>query len=486
MRTLWGIAAFAAGLGLCACQYSPGMVSRSVAYNDAIANSTNAVLLLNALRASERLPTYYTRMTANTATSSFTPLISMALPFGPGAVKKGFSPNLQFTDTSQNQMTLQNLDDQKFMRGVLTPVPLDVLSFYLRQGWPRELLFLLTVSRLTVPAPLAARLENAFDAHCASVPSADYCNAQVPREDRPASGQYVTQRLKACIAAHQYDSGSHGEYLLENYPTNPDETACFQWMLRIFISFDPTPQTQETVSLVARDIVPGAQESLGAVADLEKSNLIVTPDAKGGYDVCKRIKVTGLGLASLPDSRTEAKQEPAAAPSESDTNIPVLLAAGRAAPAADCGGVANATETGADHAPHGMQLSTRSLDGMVYYLGEIIRAEHQVKDSVMPDTAPPDPNGVSLWVWNTQTRAYSDWRLFSVRRGGAPDDNLIHVDFDGSDYYVPPACDDSGGCADGAEPHRGLQVLALLNQIWGLQKEQSELPIAPTVTVIGP
>jgi hypothetical protein len=51
---------------------------------------------------------------------------------------------------------------------------------------------------------------------------------------------------------------------------------------------------------------------------------------------------------------------------------------------------------------------------------------------------------------------------------------------------VPSACDDSGDCAQGAERHRSLQVLALLNQIWGLQKEQSELPIAPTVTVIGP
>ena len=460
------------------------MVSRSVAYNEAIANSTNSVLLLNALRASERLPTYYTRMTADTATAAFTPQLSMALPLGPGAVNKGFSPNLQLTGTSQNQMTLQNLDDQKFMRGVLTPVPLDVLSFYLRQGWPRELLFLLTVSRLTVPAPLAARLADAFDAHCAAAPGADYCNAQVPPDDRPATGQFVTQQLKSCIAAGHYDSGSHGEYLFENYPTNPEETACFQWMLRVFISFDPEPQTQETVKLVARGIVPGAQEGLGAVADLDKGKLIVVPDAKGGYDVCKRTKVTGLGLASLPDS-SDAKQEPAAAPpSQSDTNIPVLLAARRAAPAADCDSAA--ARMGANHAARGMQLSTRSLDGMVYYLGEIIRAEHQVKDSVMPDTAAPDPDGVSLWVWNTQTRAYSDWHLFSVRRGSAPDSNLIAVKFHGHDYYVPPACDDSGNCADGAEPHRGLQVLALLNQIWGLQKEQSELPIAPTVTVIGP
>jgi hypothetical protein len=487
MRALLGIAAVAAGLGLCACQYSPDMVTRSVSYNEAIANSTNSVLLLNALRASERLPTYYTRMTANTATAAVTPLISMALPLGPGAVKKGFGPNFQFTDTSQNQMTLQNLDDQKFMRGVLTPVPLDVLSFYLRQGWPRELLFLMTVSRLTVPAALAARLEDAFDAHCAAAPGSDYCNAQVPVEDRPATGQYVTQQLKACITAGRYDSGSHGEYLFENYPTNPEETACFQWMLRVFISFDPTPKTTETVKLVARDVAPGAREGLGAVADLDKDNLIVVPgSAKGTYNVCKRTKVTGLGLSSLPDTATARREPTAAPPLESDSDIQILLPASRAAPAADCDSAASAAKTGADHAPPGMQLSTRSLDGMVYYLGEIIRAEHQVKDSVMPDTAPPDSSGVSLWVWNTSSRAYSDWDLFSVRRGGAPDSNLIAVDFHGEAYYVPSACDDSGDCAQGAERHRSLQVLALLNQIWGLQKEQSELPIAPTVTVIGP
>lgn len=463
------------------------MVSRSVAYNDAIANSTNSVLLLNALRASERLPTYYTRMTADTATAALTPQLSMALPLGPGAVNKGFSPNLQFTSTSQNQMTLQNLDDQKFMRGVLTPVPLDVLSFYLRQGWPRELLFLMTVSRLTVPAALAARLEDAFDVHCTAVPAADYCNAQVPPEDHPATGQYVTRQLKSCIAAGRYDSGSHGEYLFENYPTNPDETACFQWMLRVFISFDPAPKTQENIRLVARDIAPGTQEGLGAVADLDKDNLIVVPGSiKGSYDVCKRTKVMGLSLSSLPDSAEANEVVAAAPPSESDANIPVLLAAMRAAPTAGCESVASAAKKGTDQAPHGMQLSPRSLDGMVYYLGEIIRAEHQVKDSVMPDAAPPDSSAVRVWVWNTRSRAYSDWDLFSVRHGSAPDSNLIAVDFHGDAYYVPPACDDEGDCGQGAERHRSLQVLALLNQIWGLQKEQSELPIAPTVTVIGP
>ena len=55
-RTLAVLAAF-----LCAgCQYSPNMLDRAVAYNRVVADSTNQVLLLNIVRASERLPTYYT------------------------------------------------------------------------------------------------------------------------------------------------------------------------------------------------------------------------------------------------------------------------------------------------------------------------------------------------------------------------------------------------------------------------------------------
>src|ERR1700691_3854790 len=63
-----------------ACQYSPDMLDRTVAYNRTVANSTNQVLLLNIVRASQRLPTYYTRLEGDAASLALTPNGSLSLP----------------------------------------------------------------------------------------------------------------------------------------------------------------------------------------------------------------------------------------------------------------------------------------------------------------------------------------------------------------------------------------------------------------------
>src|SRR3569623_37102 len=72
----------AALVGLAACQYSPDMLDRTLAYNRAVANSTNRVLLLNVVRASERLPTYYTRLEGDASSLSLTHNGSLSLPLG--------------------------------------------------------------------------------------------------------------------------------------------------------------------------------------------------------------------------------------------------------------------------------------------------------------------------------------------------------------------------------------------------------------------
>src|ERR1700742_5099772 len=63
-----------------ACEYAPTMLDRTVAYNRTVANSTNQVLLLNVVRASERLPTYYTRLEGDASSLSLAPNASLNLP----------------------------------------------------------------------------------------------------------------------------------------------------------------------------------------------------------------------------------------------------------------------------------------------------------------------------------------------------------------------------------------------------------------------
>ena len=130
------LAMFVAFACCAACEYAPTMLDRTVAYNRAVANSTNQVLLLNVVRASQRRPTYYTRLEGDAASMGLTPNGSLNMPlnnphsfetdtnFGAtgavtGAATKAVGSlasivsGLGLQASESNLMTLQTLDDQK-------------------------------------------------------------------------------------------------------------------------------------------------------------------------------------------------------------------------------------------------------------------------------------------------------------------------------------------------------------------------------------
>ena len=123
-----------------------------------------------------------------------------------------------------------------------------------------------------------------------------------------------------------------------------------------------------------------------------------------------------------------------------------------------------------------VDLTTRSFDGMVYFLGEVLRARHE--RGAAGDT--------TVWAWNSATKRYTIWSLYLAQTGEVSGDGMVTVKFEGKRYTIPSACSDTETCLDPERQHRSLQVLALLNQIWGLQKETAEMPIVPTITVVNP
>jgi hypothetical protein len=459
-------------LGAGACAFSPSLTDRAIAFNKAIADSTNKEILLNALRARDRLPTYYTRVASDTANTTFSPSVSMQIPLGPGANAKGYFPNVSIGSSLQNQLSMQNLDDQKFMRGVLTPVSVDVLGYYLRQGWPAEVLLTVTIAEISVTPDTAKTLEAAFDAQCRASPRTDYCNGVLPDDVAPpASGEYVTQQLQACLAnPDDYVRGADNVIVLQNYPENIDQMRCFQWMLRVLIALDPAPAKSASYDVIARDVPLGNLKSVSTFADLDKANLVIAPGAGDKVTLCKRTPVSGLRLLRFNETATASAGDP---PKENaqdsqgngDNAIPLMLAKS-ASPAAGCG----AADNGAG--PE-LQLTTRSLDGMIYFLGEILRAEQGA-------------GGGTIWAWNGAENREGEWKLFLAEQGSAPSDSAVDVSFGGNGYYVPSTCEQPRECAESGERHRSLQVLALLGQIWGLQKEAAQMPIVPTVTVVTP
>ena len=156
-----------------ACEYAPTMLDRTVAYNRAVASSTNQVLLLNVVRASQRLPTYYTRLEGDAASMGLTPNGTLNVPLNnprsfetdktltpTGTVTSlatkavgslaGIVSGLGLQASESNLMTLQTLDDQKYQNGMMTPVPVKNIQAFQDEGYQRDLLFLMFLANVQV------------------------------------------------------------------------------------------------------------------------------------------------------------------------------------------------------------------------------------------------------------------------------------------------------------------------------------------------
>ena len=168
----------------------PDMLDRAVAYNRAVAVSTNQVLLLNIVRASQRLPTYYTRLEGDASSMGITPSAGLTLPFtnprsfendingGPtgavtsttskavGSLAAFASSDWDLQASESNILTLQDLDDQKYQNGMMTPVPVKNIAAFQGEGYQRDLLFMMFLASIQISTSLIDPIDAAATARC--------------------------------------------------------------------------------------------------------------------------------------------------------------------------------------------------------------------------------------------------------------------------------------------------------------------------------
>ncbi len=137
----------------CAVLPKERIASNAIDYNLTVEKVHNQILLLNIIRASKRRPMYFTsfsairgNMTNQFQTGNFNiPLNNLgggldnAYVFSPSA-SHSFTPSYEFAV----------LDSQDFMRGITTPVSIATVDYYIKQGWPREMLLHLFVKRIDI------------------------------------------------------------------------------------------------------------------------------------------------------------------------------------------------------------------------------------------------------------------------------------------------------------------------------------------------
>ncbi len=567
-----------------ACEYAPTMLDRTVAYNRAVANSTNQVLLLNVVRASQRLPTYYTRLEGDAASMALTPNGSVSLPLSnprsfetdintgatggiTGATTKaigalaGIVTGLGLQASESNLMTLQTLDDQKYQNGMMTPVPLKNIQAFQDEGYQRDLLFMMFLSSVQVSNELVDTIDAASVARCgealaggatgavsfeqqlcAYMGSGPYQSLFDPGKAHPAAYSFS---LRTC----QQTGGAVGGGALSdmvrfnNDParegrrqsgSDPHPEVCFQILLNDLLVLGLQVGAPEDIPSSLVDVVTDAMaQDPKFRSEMIQQGFFFRETSAGVSAICKKKNAdNGFTLAfarsgqrsvepsalsalfdQLSATQPKPQSEPRAAPPRQRRAAPAVPdsnpnSAYPADPIAACQqknpGIAEtaqeellASPDDTDTAPKSqalkplkltsnrMAFSTRSFQGMIYYLGEAVR--YQDDPGAEPISFPrvlgrnPAVSGNGY----VETLFYSSSHL--------PDaDAAVTVRDDaGVSYGLPKSCMSAAlnlaarsvSCSAEYPDNESLQVLNFVNQVWGLQKESVQGPTSPLVVV---
>lgn len=540
------LSAYLRVLGVCAvcltgsaCQYSPDISDRTMAYNHAVADTNNKLLLLNIVRASQREPTYYSRLEGDTATASVTPNFSLALPLLKGSSKEidsalgpagatatglknvstfgAIASALGLSASEGNVLNLQTLDDQKYQNGMMKPLTFEVMKTYFDEGYQRDMVMMLFVSRIAVQHRIAVLIDQAVHQKCATDTENSICD--YIRSD-PYDGMFQTNgwaddwSLSHCIGADAPDGA------VENFSNDParelpppGSTAdvrtmdhpqiCFEILLQDLLALDLAivPGGNRSYELVEKDIPEDVADTAKFRSEMIAQKMrLFKDDDSDTYDVCK-LKTSGIRFVLAIDKTQEQR---AAAADKLGDLIDALSPPGRATKKKGKEVTQKAEDAGDDESRCGsipvpqedakkgvvlhmnqVAFSIRSFEGMIYYLGEVTRAEEgglPVPRSIVRILS-RNPDLLGAGHYNTMFYASdkldSKDAAFTVR-DAAGKDHSIPVLCPASVSLAPPRKDDAP-CSTEYPDNESLSVMALLNQVWGLQKEASTGPGAAVV-----
>ncbi|HEX4965655.1 MAG TPA: hypothetical protein VF173_32895 [Thermoanaerobaculia bacterium] len=429
---------FAAVSGLLAfggCSSHRQLATQAVDFNLTVEKAQNEMLLLNVIRAKDRLPMYMTGIASLSGNfqTSFSTGTGLSYSHSASTMTRGATASASATLSANPSFSLAVLDTQEFMRGFLNPINLDMLGYYWSQEWPRPLLLYLLVQRAEIESPA-------------------------------------------------------GTLVLRNYPDSTDaglgELTRFGCAVRDFLARNPGLKTKTFLD----DVGPQLPET--AVSDVAKLIQI----SQGGFQLGKG---SAPGTYQLKRTRTEQhftlEDKPAFHPSSGcgDADLISILTKPTGAGAKAEGSPA-APETYQDSAAAGkirvtlgdskttLTLVLRSPEALLYYLGELTRVANRKESPKIPYVC-------------IQHRFQP---LFVALPAGRCQGSQVVADAGKGRFSVPAVSDDGlteGKCDDGdirledanhCEAGRSMHTLRLLSQILSMQKSAKDLPSTGVVRLL--
>ena len=132
-------------------------------HNRAIEQAADEIVLLNIVRTQHDRPVVYTQFSGVTESFSNSAGVSLSLPFGADAGSY-YNAGLSAGPSQYATLSTAPLDDVDYYQGVMRPVKIGLLGYYLDNGWPADLLMALTVEKLSISEDFYARTVSALRA----------------------------------------------------------------------------------------------------------------------------------------------------------------------------------------------------------------------------------------------------------------------------------------------------------------------------------
>lgn len=420
-RMLLRVVQAATLLAIAGCAF-PGRLQRiAVDQNQVIATTADSLTLLNIIRAKTYRPVHFTsisRISGNVSVNAGGSVGSGVTVSGGDSVSLSPGATVGMTTNPNFDMTIH--DSQGFQRGIMQPIAPDIINYYLHTGWRSDLLTYLLVERI----------------------------------------DFVTEKT-VTIGGRIYKPGESIE-TLQNDPSDPDQAKLFHDFVACFsLSASQRPGDTLPIARVA-DMKPVGLGEL-AILDGKTFDLGSGPEAKDKGEAEKRdwvVRKTAGGEA-VGLSRTTGRQCEAAAltlidgnsvTGQSEATVAELYPSRTRSFIVDIAGRKTKVPTSVD-------ITFRSVDGVIYFLGEYLRAKD---DATRAAYAIPRKDGTVI--------VPEPLMLVKEGRGGPHD---LSVSLEGVSWHVPSDCE----C-------RSYQVIALINQLFNLHKAGTAAPLSTAVRVV--
>lgn len=488
------------------------------ALNDAYGRALNGQILLNVLRSRDRWPRHYTNVMQITDQPTIQTTGTMRLtPLGlgsPASPLGGSYGELQHQESTRPTYGVQPLDAAAIGRAVLSPTPRRVFANYWESGWPRDILLLVMAAnaRRSVLPTQEAGQENPERAADWGPSLSNNAQALGPGLTHPrpalAAGERDTSALSQLRRAANQTAA--------RCPTleTPSEQAALTNLLR---SLDHAPQSSTVdcryfqLAHVLADLprekvrvraVPSPVCNGSSRVDLASGNaeLLASLAEVSGVDGNHLTVV--LESAETPrqrrarEARNRTAQTPTPAPTTGYLTLQRCNADDNPAVMLEVLGALKPDRHG-DLKPEVLEtyvFEMRSLDAMVYAMGELLRGQRTINAEttglqILRD--PPrveDINGeIPLVRGPCDSQPCMLTPLFRVVQGpiDRDEDFAAVVVHRGTRYYAGPAVGSfSNRPREWIDGDRTASVLTLLTQIFALNNSPGTLASVPARPVI--